>query len=640
MSAFTAATESLDVELGGMSPAEILSRGRAHHPFTDPQVRKALERVDKTGILDRLADWRAADRAALGLGGRPAIITDRALLVGLLLLAQEHSPLWMRSLSELLQYRLSPVAQDLLGIPQSRPAFADQRLERNRWEKNTNNAFHRMLGLMDPFPMSRRRARTYVEIQAILDAHDTERERVMKERLDEFTRRFLTMTFNEQPRQHRRASKRIDISFDQTFIKPPTRKGFSKKKLHNRVSEERKALKEGRALTPGPVDAFLGWYPKQGERPDVPRGTADTTSPEDAKDKGYSNLAWGWVANIAVRVDSERPDARRFPKLAVAATLSMPNVGVSEEAVSLMRASLSLDDELPAGVADADKAYFANALVERLHEPAVNLGFTPSTDYRVDRLGVRGGKGGAEYIEGGKYCPGMPQALKDATKDYAQATIDEATFRVRVKERKAFALHAKEKPDAKGRVPMACPALGPSPTVTCPIRELARNAAKKERPSVAEDDVPDFLDRICRQHSVTFTPEDNLDQNQAFPYMSEEWEEFHQHARNSIESLNAGIKDLGRESIEESSRRRVRGFAAAQVFVTVLLTNYNLRKIAAFISEELEKAAAAAKGVPPKQPIRRRRDREWYNPYTKTTPRGMKPPLKRELELAGAPSRT
>ncbi|MBG6213877.1 hypothetical protein RCH23_001671 [Cryobacterium sp. CAN_C3] len=42
---------------------------------------------------------------------------------------------------------------------------------------------------------------------------------------------------------------------------------------------------------------------------------------------------------------------------------------------------------LEAGVGDADKQYWANSLAERLHEPAFNLGFTPSTDYRTDRLG-------------------------------------------------------------------------------------------------------------------------------------------------------------------------------------------------------------------------------------------------------------
>lgn len=334
-----------------------------------------------------------------------------------------------------------------------------------------------------------------------------------------------------------------------------------------------------------------------------------------------------------MRVDSEQPTTQRFPKLAVAATLSMPNVGVSEEAVTLMQAALQT--QLPAGVADADKAYFANALVERLHEPTFNLGFTPSTDYRIDRLGVQGGKAGVEYIEGGKYCPGMPPALKNATKDLSNGTIDEETFHIRRAGRTAFEIRPKEKPDAKGRTPMMCPALGSSPTVTCPIRELAKEAADKPRPGVASEDLPDFFDKICKQHSVTFTEQDDIRQKQAFPYMSPEWETFHRHARNSIESLNAGVKDTGREAIEEPSRRRVRGFAAAQIFVATLLTNYNLRRIANFLHERQLAENAKLAGKAPAPSLVRRRDREFYNPYTKTTPRGLKPPLPR-TELTGA----
>src|SRR5690606_13268405 len=130
------------------------------------------------------------------------------------------------------------------------------------------------------------------------------------------------------------------------------------------------------------------------------------------------NLRWGWMANIAVRVDSEQPDRVRFPKIAVATTMSQPNSGVSEEAVELMRAALGMG--LAPGLSDADKQYWANATVERLHRQAIDLGWTASTDYRADRLGVRGSKKGVEFIEGGRYCPGTPQSLKNATVDLVQ----------------------------------------------------------------------------------------------------------------------------------------------------------------------------------------------------------------------------
>jgi hypothetical protein len=169
--------------------------------------------------------------------------------------------------------------------------------------------------------------------------------------------------------------------------------------------------------------------------------------------------------------------------LAVAATLSLPNVNVAEEAVALMRAAKATG--LEPGIGDADKQYWANSLEERLHDPAFNEGFTASTDYRIDRLGIQGGDHGANFIEGAVYCPGTPKPLTNASVELHNGTIDSNTYRARIGARKAFELHVKEKPDAKGRTMLRCPAIGPSPTVTCPLRELLKTrkpVADKERP--------------------------------------------------------------------------------------------------------------------------------------------------------------
>jgi hypothetical protein len=364
----------------------------------------------------------------------------------------------------------------------------------------------------------------------------------------------------------------------------------------------------------------VGWHVKTGERTDATKGQVDPTAPD--KKTGTANYSWGWEMNIAVRVDAGAPGQKRFPALAVAATLSLPNVRVAEEAVSLMRAANALG--LTPGVADADKQYWANSLQERLHDPAFAEGFTASTDYRKDRMGVQGGDHGALYIEGGTYCPATPTPLKDASKDHLGALIDTPTYHARIKSRTAFQLHRKEKPDAKGRVVLTCPALGPSPTVTCPLRELLKT--KKVLPAVDGADLPDVADKICAQHSVSFQIANNRRNAQAFEYGTKEFSEFHTHARNSIESLNNQIKSGGTEDVESSSRRRVRGFGAASIVVTILLTNFNLRKIAAFISDKLmDDAKQLVNGVPAKAPMRRR-DREFHNPYTKTFPPGVTPP--------------
>lgn len=168
---------------------------------------------------------------------------------------------------------------------------------------------------------------------------------------------------------------------------------------------------------------------------------------------------------------------------------------------------------------------------------------------------------------------------------------------------------------------MRCPALGPSPTVTCPLRELAKTAAKKARPSVDEEDLhpTELLDDICTKHSVAMTLGEGRKHFQGFDYGLEPWETFHQHARNSVESVNAQIKRGGTHDLESSSRRRVRGLAGAQLMMTMVITAFNLDKIAAFIHDQLHTEATG--GPKPSKP--RARDNKWHNPYINTYPEGV-----------------
>jgi hypothetical protein len=191
---------------------------------------------------------------------------------------------------------------------------------------------------------------------------------------------------------------------------------------------------------------------------------------------------------------------------------------------------------------------------------------------------------------------------------------------------------------------LAC-AASPSPTVTCPLRELLKTVADKVRPAVDGENLPDVPDSICQKHSVSFDTARNRRDAQAFEYGTKEWDEFHTHARNSIESLNHQVKSGGTEDIESANRRRVRGFGAAQIIVTMLLTNYNLRKIAAFMSDKIRaEAKQNALGEPAIATIRAR-DRLWHNADTDTYPAGVARPDKAKPmtpsdETGGPPLRT
>lgn len=296
---------------------------------------------------------------------------------------------------------------------------------------------------------------------------------------------------------------------------------------------------------------------------------------------------------------------------------SVETTRVAEEALHLLEAAATFG--LEPGIADADKQYWANSKSFRLLKPALRTGFTPSTDYRTDRLGVNGGKHGGLFVEGDVYCPSTPKALLTATKDFLEKEIDAATYRARLGERKAYRLHVKEKAKADGPAILRCPALGPSPTVTCPLREMMMSAAKKSRPEVEPDTLEEeFLDTICKKHSASFDLTEMKSPQQAFDFGSDEWEAFHDHARNTVESENEQLKAAGDEDIATAGRRRVRGIAAAQILVTLLIVNHNLRKVAAFLSDQAQEQARTT----PRTPMLRRRDRVWANRYTRTTGNG------------------
>lgn len=618
------------VDLGGISPSEIVTKAKILTEVPHAAVVRAVSRVRETGILERLEQWRIEDGMDHSVGGRPIAIDDLSILTGLMILAGEEKPMLIKELRELFQFRITEESRALLGLPDAAVAFLGVLIEEKRWYNNAHNAFHRIVACMNPYPYDMRSAKNHVTIKRLVDNHDHALAAILKARLDEFTERFLLMTFNAQPRDIRRVSKILSVSFDQTYLQSPTVKAYSRKKLNARAANEA-AMNDQATLNPGPVDIATGYYVSSGgERGDSAPGATDQFDPLTANKRAKKDpeMRVGYAANFAVRVDGEKPGSERFPYLVVAATLSTPNEGVSEEAVSMLRSAAKTG--LTPGFADADKDYFANAIFGRLHEPVVALGFQPLTDYRKDRQYLFDAPGGALYINDGIFCPGTPKALRTISYDYLNGIIDYETSRLRLIERKAFALHQKEKADAKGRVPMMCPALGASPTVVCPIREMLANATKKARPEIDPDDIPAELDRICQQHSVSFAEAEIKRTSQGLDYGSDEWEKFHTHARNGIESVNSQVKKGSTNDLESSWRRRARGITVAQIFATFALVQHNLKKIATFLKDQFTAEAQILVRKGDRKP--RARDNDWKNAYTGSVPDRVIPIIGSNLE--------
>jgi hypothetical protein len=183
----------------------------------------------------------------------------------------------------------------------------------------------------------------------------------------------------------------------------------------------------------------------------------------------------------------------------------------------------------------------------------------------------------------------MPKKLIETTIDYRAGTIDNKTWRLRIKERRQYMLRAKEKPDAAGRVPMMCPARGPGATASCPLVTGGCGKADDAKTTIHNPPAENKRDSICKNSSsVSFPIEAAAKYIQDVPYGSKEWSSVYPTDRNTIEGQNGYLKDGSNEALADGTRRRIRGYGGQFVLIAALVVAGNLRKLQSFRDEMLE----------------------------------------------------
>jgi hypothetical protein len=106
-----------------------VSRRRRAVVTQEAVLRRCLRVVDASGIIPRTEQWRTEDRlrAGKGLGGRPKIVGDRALLAVWLTVSATFQPMHVESMAELIE-SLDDEILDELGI--GRSAITPARVDR------------------------------------------------------------------------------------------------------------------------------------------------------------------------------------------------------------------------------------------------------------------------------------------------------------------------------------------------------------------------------------------------------------------------------------------------------------------------------------------------------------------------------
>lgn len=572
------AEEATSLALLNGANGKVLSRRGQVRPEI---VELAIDLIDRSELPEALRIWRGQDKERLGLGtgGRPGAFDDRGVLVLLLILAIEHSPLLVSQMAELVTQRLSHESLARLGLDTTSGSPS------NRYDQIWRR-LHSILDLIDPFPINaslggdRRRLMSKDEAVAILARRDPAEQARKKARLHEFTNALVDATVRLVPRHIRRRWKG-NTCIDATFVAAFGKRGSTKASRWHSIEPD------------------AGWYTRQEDHADGP----------DSQGRKRKRIAWGWEAHIAVM--AQNTDGNRdFPLLALAMSFDRPGVEVAENAMAIYRTISSA--EHPIGIAASDRAYFPGAHPDKYQQPMRELGFGLIGDYRKDQLGRHGAHQGAIQIEGGWYCPSTPQPLIDATVQHRAGAIDEATWRTRLAQRDRYRFKPKAKPDRNGAVRLMCPA--ETGSAACPLKPKSYVPGRTRIELTPEHPGP-----VCEQQSVTFPAEVGAKLDQTLRFGSPEWASLYASARNTIEGFNAQVKDGNRQALADPSRRRVRGRTAATIFTALLIASTNISKLQAFME-------STADGTPTLRNRRPRPLRHLAEPTSEPQPQTAKDP--------------
>lgn len=515
--------------------------------------------IDSSGIAERIDRWQEEDRVALAPGGRPRTVSTRTVLILVLLLAVEHSAQLVEEVAVIAHQRLAQESRDYLGLGGKKGISKGRRRTKAQWYFVMWRALHRALAPIDPKPRistPRGKFPTLDEVNAMKASWKSEALYEKHARLKLVCADLIEATMQLVPREFADNWKG-DVCVDASVIP---------------VYAKRGAPFGGKL---GSIEPTAGWYVRD----------SNHNIPTDKKK--VKKAIYGYDATVLVQTNHDPTALANFPVLIVGMGLTVP-------ATNLIGTAREIFEDVvrrghPVGRSTGDRGYAPMAKPEEYQIPLRLLGYDIVTDYNDDQLGENSGAEfeGAMQVEGAWYCPSMPADLVSATVDLRAGTIDNRTWRERIRQRRQYLLRAKEKPDAKGRVPMMCPARGPGATALCPLVDVGCGTAATDVLTPITNP-PDEAHQglICtNKTSVTIPVKAGAKHSQTLQYGSDDWELVYKSDRNHIEGTNGFFKDSSKEGVSEAGRRRIRGLAGQQLALCFLYVTVNLRKIQKFRDE-------------------------------------------------------
>ncbi len=528
-------------------------------------VAGAVAFLDRGQFCETIGTWRAEDHPDRApRTGRPLTLTDRHVLVALLVLGLLGEPPSLKRVSELLQHRLHTESRDLLGLPRAERVSAHAHYHR------VARAYTRLCALFDPKPYPTHRRLTRAAVQAITKTFDPAVVARKQRRADWLANKLLDVTVQLTPRELL-GPWTGDITLDGTKLPVWGKRGHA----------GTRSAKPDDLMSP---EVPAGFHAKSQDNRDKANAVGQTNTTE---------YTFAYEAHLALMTSTTRTPV---PSLIIAMSLDRPGVNPGRNAI------VALDSIAQRGYPTGDLVTdlgYSQQKVENYHNRARALGYEPIMMYKRKELGVQGTYGGILLIEGTLYGPCIPQPLIDASIDYANKSIDSDTYTARLEQRRAYAARRKEHTPGKATYVVSCPAYGPNATASCPLKPPKHNrAAPGHRKALTLIvNPPQHPPKICTNTTSVSVPDSfGAKFRQRLPYQTPEWRTAYPPPRNEMEGKNQYIKDALHEDIGNAGIRRYRGYGKQILAVAMLLAASNIRALRTYMS----KTDATSDSPPPK----------------------------------------
>jgi hypothetical protein len=538
----------------------------ASSEIADRDVRRVLQLIQESPILGQLKEWKANDRR--GPGGRPAHVSDHALLVGLVLAALLGTT-HLSSVHDVLFNRVSHRMRRELGLVEWR--FRDgPRVFDHIWEassyRNVVDAFSRIVALMDPSLLPKNRVMNgpdYEHFAQMWDRRCRVEPEIANQRLRWFANEMIEISIRALPREVRRAwngSVAIDGTPIRAFARPDRRPAGSK-------------ARNQRVLLRSSADPDAGYYIRAGDHAG------------DRSNEPLSKMSWAYESTFAVMVHDDPSSPAPYPHLVVGmAVLDRPGTEPARQAVKVLESVAERGHPSKWLVVDN---LFPNQKPEKFQLPIRELGYEPVFEYTSGQQGIAAEYHGAIQVEGRWYCPQMPPALISASLDRANGTISDQLYRERITMRIAYEFRPNGKTGTDGSQRMLCPAAGTSPTVKCSLKPESIKSPRPMPVVISSGRQSRDIPKVCRQATIKMHAGVGAKFKQEIRFGSDEWTKLYRTSRSVNEGMNGVAKRPNPIDISDPNIRRVRGVAAQTILHAVQLTVINLERIRTYLHSRI-----------------------------------------------------